>query len=325
MRYWWANQNQTFNQEIAGGYLWSPKHKANGNRNPYYEFMREVSPGDLILSFADTYIRKIGIARSHCYESPKPPEFGGTGPNWSEIGWKIEVDYLDPVEPFRPSEHMGRLAPLLPERYSPLRPNGHGMQSVYLTEIPLPLMEALAELIGQPVRELMRMERLADDGLRNAPGLLEWEEHLETEIETNATLGETERKQLVLARRGQGRFKENVRVLEFRCRVTGVTRDEHLRASHIRPWRDSDNNQRLDGENGLLLTPSIDHLFDRGFISFENNGRLIVSPAAHRLSLQRMGVGVGEEVNVGGFSAGQREYLDYHRNEVFLEARTRHR
>jgi transposase len=55
----------------------------------------------------------------------------------------------------------------------------------------------------------------------------------------------------------------------------------HLRASHIRPWRDSDNEARLDGENGLLLTPTIDHLFDRGFISFEDDGRLLISPVAH--------------------------------------------
>jgi len=50
MRYWWVNQNQTFRQEIAGGYLWSPKRNANGARNPFYESMREVSPGDLIFS-----------------------------------------------------------------------------------------------------------------------------------------------------------------------------------------------------------------------------------------------------------------------------------
>jgi hypothetical protein len=70
---------------------------------------------------------------------------------------------------------------------------------------------------------------------------------------------------------------------------------EHLRASHCKPWRDSDDSERLDGENGLLLTPSIDHLFDRGFISFENNGRLLVSPVAHQPSLEKMGVPVAEK------------------------------
>ena len=50
MRYWWVNQNQTYRHEIQGGYLWSPKRNANGARNPFYESMREVAPGDLIFS-----------------------------------------------------------------------------------------------------------------------------------------------------------------------------------------------------------------------------------------------------------------------------------
>jgi len=53
MNYWWVNQNQTFKQERAGGYLWSPKRKADGNRNPFYEFMREVAPGDIVFSFIE--------------------------------------------------------------------------------------------------------------------------------------------------------------------------------------------------------------------------------------------------------------------------------
>jgi predicted restriction endonuclease len=78
--------------------------------------------------------------------------------------------------------------------------------------------------------------------------------------------------------------------IEERCRITGVTNAVHLIASHCKPWRDSTNEERLNGENGLLLTPSIDHLFDRGFIGFEDNGELIVSPVAHKPSLRRMGI-----------------------------------
>lgn len=100
--------------------------------------------------------------------------------------------------------------------------------------------------------------------------------------------------------------------------MTGVTRAEHLRASHCKPWRDSSNEERLDGENGLLLTPSIDHLFDRGFISFRDDGRLLVSPVAHAASLERMGVPVNRRMDVGGFSAQQGRFLEYHRDAVFL-------
>src|SRR5664279_1806580 len=87
-----------------------------------------------------------------------------------------------------------------------------------------------------------------------------------------------------------------------------------------KPWRDSTNEERLNGENGLLLTPSIDHLFDRGFIGFEDSGKLIISPVAHRPSLQRMGIDTTKVVNVGGFTSGQKQFLDFHRNAVLLQS-----
>ena len=70
----------------------------------------------------------------------------------------------------------------------------------------------------------------------------------------------------------------------------------------------------------LLLTPSIDHLFDRGFIGFEDSGDLIISPVAHKPSLQRMGLETQRVANVGGFTDGQRRFLDFHRNAVLLRA-----
>ncbi|MCM2310070.1 MAG: HNH endonuclease [Steroidobacteraceae bacterium] len=324
MRYWWVNQNQTYRHEVAGGYLWSPKRKANGHLNPFYEFMREVAPGDVIFSFADTFVRAIGIAKSHCYECPKPLEFGSVGMNWEQVGWKIDVEYRSLSKPIRPAANMVTLAPLLPERYSPLSANGHGSQSVYLTGVPAEMAHALAGLIGHEARRAMEVgNTLAQDtGLSDRPAqaLAEWEEHLRSTIENSSTITETEKQQLVLSRRGQGKFRDNVSRIETHCRITGVNRPEHLIASHCKPWRDSDNAERLDGENGLLLTPSIDHLFDRGFIGFENNGELLVSPVAHQLSLKKMGVPLGRRVNVGRFSAGQRKYLEFHRESVFLQA-----
>lgn len=106
--------------------------------------------------------------------------------------------------------------------------------------------------------------------------------------------------------------------VERECRITKVDNPAHLVGSHIKPWRDSGNEERLDGENGLLLTPMIDHLFDRGFITFRDDGRLLVSPVADLVSLRRMGVPA--EADVGGFSRGQRGYLAFHRDEVFLAA-----
>jgi HNH endonuclease len=321
MRYWWVNQNQTFRQERAGGYLWSPKRNADGRRNPYYEFMREVVPGDLVLSFEDTFIRAVAVVQSYCYECPKPPEFGAAGPNWENIGWKVDVHYHDLINRIRPADHMTVIQPRLPTQYAPLQASGRGLQNIYLTRIPEDLMEVLADLIGGELRRLMQMTIAADVIGNYGNAVVEWEEHLRDEIASNRTLAQTEKEQVILARRGQGLFRQNVQHLERACRVTKVDRPEHLRASHCKPWRDCETNEeRLSGENGLLLTPSIDHLFDRGFISFESNGALLVSPVAHLASLNRMGVPTAERINVGSFSEGQRSFLEFHRNYVFLKA-----
>jgi putative restriction endonuclease len=324
MRYWWVNQNQTFRQERTGGYLWSPKRNANGHRNPFYEFMREAAPGDLVLCFEGTYIRAAAVVRSYAYESPKPSEFGSAGLNWQQIGWKVDVQYFDLINAIRPTEHMSVIAPQLPPRYAPLMPDGRGLQAIYLTAIPPALMEVFATLIDTELRRLMDMTVAADVVENYATAVLQWEEHIEDEIASDDALGQTEKEQLIIARRGQGLFRRNVQQLERRCRVTKVDREEHLRASHCKPWRDcASNEERLNGENGLLLTPSIDHLFDRGFISFENNGELLISPVAHPSSLQRMGVETAERINVGAFSSGQRQFLHFHRDYVFLKAFTK--
>jgi hypothetical protein len=99
-----------------------------------------------------------------------------------------------------------------------------------------------------------------------------------------------------------------------------VDRIEHLRASHCKPWRDADNAERLDGDNGLLLTPDADHLFDRGFVSFDDNGGVLWSPVAHVPSLIKMGLDPKALKNVGGFSDGQKAYLAFHRDSVFLQS-----
>jgi putative restriction endonuclease len=318
MRYWWVNQNQTYRHEVQGGYLWSPKRNANGARNPFYESMREVAPGDLIFSFMDTRILAVGIAQSYCWESPKPQEFGTAGQNWENIGWKVTVQFTELENKVRPKDHIGILRPLLPEKYSPLQPNGNGLQSVYLTELPTSLAQALIGLIGREVSALAVAAR--DVKPIPADDIEMWERTLERQVTNDSSIRETERQALIRARNGQGLFRDRVSKIETKCRVTGVENPVHLVASHCKPWRDSTNEERLNGDNGLLLTPSIDHLFDRGFIGFEDNGKLIISPVAHKPSLKRMGIEISKIVNVGGFTSGQKPFLEFHRNAVLLQS-----
>jgi hypothetical protein len=215
------------------------------------------------------------------------------------------------------------LKAVLPPRYSPLQANGNGIQSIYLTELAPNFAEVLSGLIGNEVRPFLAgtsVDATLEDGkIVTGDDLDVWEQRLEEQLEIDVTVTETDREAIVRARVGQGLFKQRVMQIETSCRITGVNNLTHLVASHCKPWRDSTNEERLNGENGLLLTPSIDHLFDRGFIGFEDSGDLVISPVAHRPSLQRMGVETNRSINVGQFTEGQRQFLDYHRSSVLLQ------
>jgi putative restriction endonuclease len=322
MRYWWVNHKQTFRHEFSGNYVWSPKTKRGGAFNRFYETMREVAPGDIIFSYAGGVIRGFGIAKTHCYTSPRPDEFGHIGEVWDEIGWRVDVRFAPIAPSLRPADHMAAIAPALP-RYSPIRSDGKGNQGVYLAEIPREMGLILGQLISPELLRIVRGTRTAEEPEiveTELQGINEWEEAETKRILQTKTLAETTRKALIKARIGQGLFRRNVASIEHRCRVTGVTHAAHLFASHIKPWRESTNDERLNGENGLLLTPSIDHLFDRGFISFEDNGELVLSDVAHKESVKRMGVHTEHVVRVGKFSDGQKFFLAHHRRSVFLQA-----
>ena len=324
MNYWWVNHKQTFKQEFEGGYLWSPKTKKNGARNPFYEYMREVKPGDCIFSYAFGLIQGIGIAKTHCYTCPRPDEFGHVGVIWDIIGWRVDVDFTRSSPTIKPSEHIEYLLPFIPEKHSPLNSKGDGYQHVYLTIISENFAQALANILGPDISMLIQQPQAVAEESQlyeiDLPGLSEWEENEQTRIIENAAIDETERKALIKARKGQGIFKENVYRFERYCRITGVENPTHLIASHIKPWRDSNNEERLTGDNGLLLTPSIDHLFDRGFISFEDEGELLVSSIADRESLKRMGIQTDKEINTRRFNSKQSHFLEYHRKNVFLKS-----
>ena len=139
----------------------------------------------------------------------------------------------------------------------------------------------------------------------------------EDEIASDPTIGPTEKEALRKARMGQGRFRANVLETERNgCRLTGVADTRLLRASHIKPWAVSTNSERLDGHNGLMFTPAADHLFDQGFISFSDEGDLMIATEyIDAADVERIGLDL--RANVGPFSRKQRLYLAYHREHVF--------
>ena len=156
-----------------------------------------------------------------------------------------------------------------------------------------------------------------------ATDLEQEEDAIEQAIVQRTDIGPTERLNLVRSRRGQGAYRRNLELIEKRCRVTGIADGAHLRASHIKPWAKCTDAERLDGFNGLLLAPHVDHLFDGGYISFSESGELLVSESLKPEILLTWGITLPK--SVGRFRAEQRTYLKYHRTVVFLNGISRHK
>lgn len=131
-------------------------------------------------------------------------------------------------------------------------------------------------------------------------------------------LAATATSQLVEVRTKQALFKRRLLTVEKECRLTRIADLRFLRASHIKPWsRCASGDERVDGNNGLLLSPTADHLFDRGWITFEDNGALVRSHELPNEVVARIGVDLTQGRKCGAFSASQKTYLEYHRNAIF--------
>jgi hypothetical protein len=289
MAYWWVSQNQTFRQERQGGYLWAPDENDGGWTPFHWANLNLVQPGDLIFSYVNMKIVAVSVAKASAMSRKRPPDIGEGV--WEDDGKLIEVEYRDLPEPVALSDVLSELQPLLPDRYSPLTRFGTGNQG-YLFSLP-------------PRAGRLLLERI--DGI--SPMTVE--EGIE-----RAVPGSTERRALILSRVGQGQFREDLmRVWNGRCAVTGLDLAPLLRASHIKPWRDSDNGERLDPYNGLLLSPSYDAAFDSGLISFAENGEPILTSELTPSRVEQLGI--SSTARISGLQEGHRGYLDFHRKNVY--------
>ena len=124
----------------------------------------------------------------------------------------------------------------------------------------------------------------------------------------------TERSGLVTSRVGQGYYRQQVREKwSDTCPITGLSIPSLLISSHIKRWSESSNEERLDPENGILLSPNADALFDKHLISFSKEGSLLLSPHIDQRILVRMGLDPDSEIEV---TAGMQEYLQHHRDKM---------
>ena len=302
MKYWWVNHKQTYRKALAGGYLWSPKLKSGNTSNRFYDSMTQAMPGDVVISFADAKIQAIGLVTGVCEEYERPEEFQSAGKQWAQTGWRLPVSFTPVANKVRPMERMDVLSSLL-FQYAPITGDGKGKQAVYLASLTEDFATAVLDLVGPEAWEIL--DKSEADPERSQVELLNADKHLTP----------TERRQLIQARIGQGRFRDAVRNVEPTCRVTGIDDDAFLIASHIKPWSKSDNGERLDGWNGLMLARHVDHLFDSGHITFEDDGRLRWGASVS--TAVRSALGLDKVTTARPLKESQVKYMRYHRENVF--------
>jgi hypothetical protein len=120
---------------------------------------------------------------------------------------------------------------------------------------------------------------------------------------------------LIKARKGQGKYRENLLAQCPFCPITLVSDDRLLIASHIKPWVKSNDDEKIDPKNGFMLTPTYDFLFDRGYISFTNDKKIIISPWLSKMTCSKLNIS-NDKIYSLLPTEGRENYLDYHRNEV---------
>lgn len=135
-------------------------------------------------------------------------------------------------------------------------------------------------------------------------------------VQHDTALSVTEREAIVKARIGQGDFRRKLIEYWHGCSISTFSHFDLLIASHIKPWRDADNQQRLDVFNGLLLLPNYDKLFDKGYISFDDNGRVIYSRYID--DTDRRLLKMDESVHLIKIEEAHKAYLKYHRDNCLM-------
>jgi len=126
------------------------------------------------------------------------------------------------------------------------------------------------------------------------------------------TMTTTEKTALIKSRIGQGTFRDKVLLHWSGCAVTGFSDTSLLVASHIKPWKKSTNDERLDEWNGLLLSPNLDKAFDKGFITFDTSGLIRLSPLL--TGAEKLGITPSMRI---ALKPEHERYMAHHRAEEF--------
>ena len=310
MNYYWVYQNKTFEYEREGEYLWAPKKTKNGKQTQHHwTRMKEVKKGDIIFHSLNRQIVCISIAKDKCIESNRPDKFDDT---WEREGWLLKTDYYELKPYFDYSRYADNIYDLQPEKYGPLDKNGRGNMGY--------LFQANEEVADYLI-SLIKKEQTDEDIINLLNGLeTNSKKSISKKIENNIpnNIETTERDQIVKSRIGQGSFRKKLEANGSSCKICGLNKNKLLIASHIKPWSESADEERLDENNGFLFCPNHDALFDKGYISFDNKGRIIISSELNESIYNSLNIDNDLQIDINKENI---KYLEWHRENIFLSSK----
>ena len=295
MAFFWVNLGTSYKEVAEHKFLWAPSYvigsKGEKKTSAGWEPVKEIKKGDTIFCCREGNIIYVAIAIDNAYPAQRPQT--RTFSKWNEDGWRADVDLtiLAPsvsVQDFKPT-----LMDLHNQQCSPvLFTRAGGTSQQYMVPLPLGAGALINKYLGQAEEKVCeRAEAIKGRKLKQ---------------------GGT-REVIAQARVGQGQFREDVLALwKNTCPVSGLGKAELLTASHIVPWCLSNETEKIDPNNGFPLSPALDKLFDRGYISFGDDGHLLIKESL--LSSDDLKcLGVAADAKIHGLNAEQKKYLAQHR------------
>lgn len=295
MAFYWVNLGTSYKEVAEYKFLWAPAYtlKEDGRKivDAGWKYVPKVKKNDVIFCHEDGRVIYIAVASADAFESDRPKNRAYD--QWKKEGFRIEVELEVLDIPISTEDFKETLIRIHNHRCSPklFDVNGNATQN-YMVSIPDGAGALLLDEIGQASITI----NYAITG--NASSV----------VSSKAT----QREAIVKARVGQGQFRNDV--LELwgeKCPLTGVDLPELLVASHIVSWQLSNDKEKLDKFNGLPLSPAADKLFDKGYISFSNEGLLLVS--RHISAEVIIALGIDPSSQIAGLHKSNLPYLERHR------------
>lgn len=148
-------------------------------------------------------------------------------------------------------------------------------------------------------------------------GYITSEEREETDNIIASDKNGRKKETIIKARIGQGEYRNKLLIECPFCPITLVNDERLLIASHIKPWAKSDDKEKIDPKNGFIFTPTYDKLFDKGFISFTEDKKMMVSPWLSPMNQKRLGIYDGKKIEQLPLDEKRNIYLKYHREVIF--------